>query len=99
MNHSIERAIVELVREETHKELMKRVHHLEDINYRRLTYLLIEDRMALYRENGMPVPIALVLNEFGIHSPHTYYNWYARWHKQYLSLQKLPACKKSAFFA
>ena len=43
-----ERAIVECVRERTKEELSKRIPCIDNIDYRRLTYLLIEDRMAMY---------------------------------------------------
>jgi transcription initiation factor IIE alpha subunit len=45
-----ERAIVECVRERTREELAKRVPSIDNINNRRLIYLLIEDRMAMYEE-------------------------------------------------
>ena len=45
-----ERTIVECVRERTREELAKRVPSIDNIDYRRLTYLLIEDRMAMYEE-------------------------------------------------
>ena len=45
-----ERAIVECVRERTGEELSKRIPCIDNIDYRRLTYLLIEDRMAMYEE-------------------------------------------------
>ena len=45
-----ERAIVEYVRERTKEELSKRIPCIDNIDYRRLTYLLIEDRMAMYEE-------------------------------------------------
>ena len=45
-----ERAIVECVRERTREELAKRVPSIDNIDHRRLIYLLIEDRMAMYEE-------------------------------------------------
>ena len=43
-----ERAIVECVRERTREELAKRVPSIDNIDHRRLIYLLIEDRIAMY---------------------------------------------------
>ena len=45
-----ERTIVECVRERKREELAKRVPSIDNIDYRRLTNLLIEDRMAMYEE-------------------------------------------------
>ena len=45
-----ERAIVEYVRERTKEELSKRIPCIYNIDYRRLVYLLIEDRMSMYEE-------------------------------------------------
>lgn len=81
-----ERAIVECVRERTREELAKRVPSIDNIDYRRLTYLLIEDRMAMYEEAKVDETIPTILAEFGINSPHTYYNWYEKWHKVYQAM-------------
>jgi len=48
--NQIERAIVECVRERTRVELAKRLPSIDYIDYRRLVYLLIEDRMTMYKE-------------------------------------------------
>lgn len=81
-----ERAIVEYVRERTKEELSKRIPCIDNIDYRRLTYLLIEDRMAMYEEAKVDETIPTILAEFGINSPHTYYNWYEKWHKVYQAM-------------
>jgi hypothetical protein len=81
-----ERAIVEYVRERTKEELSKRIPCIDNIDYRRLTYLLIEDRMAMYKEAKVDETIPSILAEFGINSPHTYYNWYEKWHKVYQAM-------------
>lgn len=81
-----ERAIVEYVRERTKEELSKRIPCIDNIDYRRLTYLLIEDRMAMYEEAKVDETIPTILTEFGINSPHTYYNWYEKWHKVYQAM-------------
>ena len=81
-----ERAIVECVRERTKEELSKRIPCIDAIDYRRLTYLLIEDRMAMYEEAKVDETIPIILAEFGVHSPNTYYNWYEKWHKVYQSM-------------
>ena len=81
-----ERAIVECVRERTREELVKRVPSIDNIDYRRLAYLLIEDRMAMYEEAKVDETIPTSLAEFGINSPNTYYNWYEKWHKVYQAM-------------
>ena len=81
-----DRAIVECVRERTREELAKRVPSIDNIDYRRLTYLLIEDRMAMYEEAKVDETIPTILAECGINSPHTYYNWYEKWHKVYQAM-------------
>ena len=81
-----ERAIVECVRERTREELAKRIPCIDNIDYRRLIYLLIEDRRSMYKEAGIEKTIPDVLTEFGINSPHTYYNWYEKWHKVYQAM-------------
>ena len=81
-----ERAIVECVRERTKEELSKRIPCIDNIDYRRLTYLLIEDRMAMYEEAKVDETIPTILAEFGIKSPNTYYNWYEKWHKVYQAM-------------
>lgn len=81
-----ERAIVECVRERTREELAKRVPSIDNIDHRRLIYLLIEDRMAMYEEAKVDETIPTILAEFGINSPNTYYNWYEKWHKVYQAM-------------
>ena len=61
-----ERAIVECVRERTRVELAKRLPSIDNINYRRLVYLLIEDRMTMYKEAKVVETIPTILAEFGI---------------------------------
>ena len=56
-----ERAIVECVRERTKEELSKRIPCIDNIDYRRLTYLLIEDRMAMYKEAKVDETIPTIL--------------------------------------
>lgn len=81
-----ERAIVECVRERTREELAKRVPSIDNIDHRRLIYLLIEDRMAMYEEAKVDETIPTILAEFGINSPNIYYNWYEKWHKVYQAM-------------
>lgn len=86
MINQTERAIVEYVRERTKEELSKRIPCIDNIDYRRLTYLLIEDRMTMYEEAKVDATIPTILAEFGINSPNTYYNWYEKWHKVYQAI-------------
>ena len=81
-----ERASVECVRERTRMELTKRVPSIDNIDYRRLTYLLIEDRMTMYKEAKVNETIPIILTGFGVNSPNTYYNWYEKWHKTYQAM-------------
>ena len=81
-----ERAIVECVREKTRVELAKRLPRIDNIDYRRLVYLLIEDRMTMYKEAKVDETIPTILAEFGINSPNTYYSWYEKWHKIYQAM-------------
>lgn len=81
-----ERAIVECVHERTREELAKRVPSIDNIDHRRLIYLLIEDRRSMYKEAKVDETIPTILAEFGINSPHTYYNWYEKWHKVYQAM-------------
>lgn len=84
--NSVERAIVECVRERTRVELTKRIPCIDNIDYKRLTYLLIEDRMAMYKEVKINKTIPVILAEFGINSQNTYYSWYEKWHKIYQAM-------------
>lgn len=81
-----ERAIVECVRERTREELSKRIPCIDNIDHRRLIYLLIEDRRSMYKEAKVDETIPTILAEFGINSPNTYYNWYEKWHKVYQAM-------------
>ena len=81
-----ERAIVECVRKRTRMELTKRVPSIDNIDYRRLTYLLIEDRMTMYKEAHIDETIPIILADFGINSPNTYYSWYEKWNKVYQAM-------------
>ena len=47
-NH-FERAIIQLVREMASEQLAKRVPDIPAMDYRRLTFCLIEDRIAAYK--------------------------------------------------
>lgn len=81
-----ERAIVELVREKTNEQLSKRVPDIPNLDYRRLTYCLIEDRIAAYKAAGIKLTLDEVLLEFGITSKQTYYNWYEKYHSYYQAM-------------
>ena len=72
-------AIIELVRQKTTNELGKRVPCIDDIDYRRLAYLLIETRRAAYKATGVKRTLIRVLNEFHI-CDDTYYEWRLKWY-------------------
>jgi len=86
--NSFERAIIELAREMTEKQLSKRVPDIPHMDYRRLTYCLIEDRIAAYKDAGIKRTLDVVLMEFGI-TKKAYYAWYEKYHFHYKQ------CKKS----
>ena len=78
-----ERAVRDAVRSITRSELSKRIPDIDFIDYRRLAFYLIEDRKADYEQAGIDMTIPKLLAEFGIKSPHTYYDWYEKWHLSY----------------
>ncbi len=74
-----ERAIIQLVRDVTSEQLAKRVPDIPAMDYRRLTYCLIEDRIATYKAAGIKRTLDNVLSEFGI-TKKAYYSWYEKYH-------------------
>ena len=78
-----ERAVLDTVRSITRPELRKRVPNIDFIGHRRITFFLIEDRRADYEQAGIDITIPQLLAEFGIKSPHTYYDWYEKYHLLY----------------
>ena len=74
-------AIIELVRQKTTSELGRRVPCIDNIDYRRLAYLLIETRRAAYKENGTPHTLISVLHEFNVQKCDTYYEWRLKWYR------------------
>ena len=78
-----ERAILNVTREMTYQQLSKRIPDIPQMDYRRLTYCLIEDRIAAYKAAGFRTTLDDVLLEFGITSRQTYYNWYEKYHSYY----------------
>lgn len=84
-NH-FERAIIHMMRDMTSEQLAKRVPDIPQMDYRRLTYCLIEDRIAAYKATGIKLTLDEVLLEFGITSKQTYYNWYEKYHSYYQAM-------------
>jgi len=80
-NH-FERAIMHVMRDMTSEELAKRVPDIPAMDYRRLTYCLIEDRIATYKAAGIKRTLDNVLTEFGI-TKKAYYSWYEKYHSYY----------------
>jgi hypothetical protein len=80
-----ERAIVEQVREMTNEQLTKRVPNIPLMDYRRITYCLIEDRIAAYKAAHIKHTLDDVLTEFGI-TKKAYYNWYEKYHAYYKAM-------------
>lgn len=85
INH-FERAIVHMMREMTSEQLTKRVPDLSIMDYRRLTYCLIEDRIAAYKAAEIKRSLDEILAEFGITSRQTYYNWYEKYHSYHQAM-------------
>ena len=74
-----ERAIMHVMRDMTSEQLAKRVPDIPAMDYRRLTYCLIEDRIAAYKAAGIKRTLDNVLSEFGI-TKKAYYSWYEKYH-------------------
>ena len=74
-----ERAIMHVMRDMTSEQLAKRVPDIPAMDYRRLTYCLIEDRIAAYKAAGNKRTLDNVLTEFGI-TKKAYYSWYEKYH-------------------
>ena len=75
-----------MMRDMTSEQLAKRVPDIPSIDYRRLTYCLIEDRIAAYEAAKIKRSLDEVLAEFGITSRQTYYNWYEKYHSYYQAM-------------
>ena len=82
----IERAMVRVVHEMIDEQLTKRVPDIPAMDIRRLTYCLIEDRIAAYKVAGIKRSLDEILTEFGITSKQTYYNWYEKYHSYYQAM-------------
>jgi hypothetical protein len=74
-----ERAIIHLMRDKTYEQLSKRVPDIPAMDYRRLTFCLIQDRIAAYKDAKIKHTLEDVLTEFGI-TKKAYYNWYEKYH-------------------
>ncbi len=81
-----EDAIRDLVRQMTDHQLTKRAPYIPAMDMRRLTFFLIEDRIATYKEAEIERTLDAVLLEFGITSRQTYYNWYEKYHRYYQAM-------------
>ena len=84
--NTFERSIMDVARELTEQQLTKRIPDIPLMDYRRITYCLIEDRIAAYRAAGIKKTLDDVLLEFGISSRQTYYNWYEKYHSCYQAM-------------
>lgn len=56
------------------------------MSYKRLIYFLVEQRHDWYKQHKERSPLGRSLRDFGIDSRQTYYNWYEKWHSDYLKL-------------
>ena len=83
--NDLERTIMLVVRKMTTKQLSRRVPTIPMIDYRRLTYCLVEDRIAAYKAAGIRHTLNDVLSEFGITTT-AYYAWYEKYHAFYQAM-------------
>ena len=79
-----ELAAMDAVREKVRPELGRRSPRIDHIDHRRLMYFMIEDRIADYEAVGIERTLTSVLEEFGVNSKHTYYDWREKWWLIYL---------------
>ncbi len=80
-----ERAIMQVMRDKTYEQLSKRVPDIPDMDYRRITFCLIQDRIAAYKDAKIKHTLEDVLTEFGI-TKKAYYNWYENYHSYYQAM-------------
>lgn len=80
-----ERAIIHLMRDKTYEQLSKRVPDIPAMDYRRLTFCLIQDRIAAYKDAKIKHTLEDVLTEFGI-TKKAYYNWCEKYHSYYQAM-------------
>ena len=73
INH-FERAIIQLMRDMTSMQLAKRVPDIPSVDYRRITYCLIEKRIAAYKAATKKHTLDDVRSELGI-TTKADYNW------------------------
>jgi hypothetical protein len=81
-----ERAIMHVMRDKTYEQLSKFVPDIPDMDYRRLTFCLIQDRIAAYKAAKKKCSLDKVLDAFGVTSRQTYYNWYEKYHSYYQAM-------------
>lgn len=84
----LERAIMDVAREMTEQQLSKRIPDIPPMDYRRLTYCLIEDRIQAYKNAQIKITLYNILADFGI-TKKAYYSWFEKYHSYYKQ------CKKS----
>lgn len=87
----LERAILDLAREMANQQLSKRIPDIQPMDYRRITYCLVEDRIAAYKAaypkaKDRPT-LETILAEFGI-TKKAYYAWYEKYHTYYKQCKK-----------
>ena len=83
-----ERACMDVAREMIEPQLKKRIPDIPSMDYRRLTYCLIEDRIQAYKDAETKISLDSILFQFGI-TKKAYYSWYEKYHSYYKQ------CKKS----
>ena len=80
-----ERAIIHIMRDKTYEQLSKRIPDIPAMDYRRLTFCLIQDRIAAYKDARIKHTLEDVLTEFGI-TKKAYYKWYEKYHSYYQAM-------------
>ncbi len=84
----LERAVIELEREKTLKELSKRVPSIERLDGRRITFFAVQARIDAYKEAHVKRPLVEILSECKITAP-TYYDWLEKYNSLYKQCKKI----------
>ena len=83
-----ERAIIELVRQKTTNELARRVPSIDQLDFRKLAFFIVQTRIDAYRQAGIKQPLVITLYECGI-TTKAYYAWYEKYHMLYKRYKKI----------
>ena len=82
MNYSLERAIVNHVRQQTQAELGKTISHVPHYDHRLIGFCIVQTLIETYKDAGIKQSLELTLQECGI-STSAYYAWYEKYYASY----------------